>query len=439
MRRSRLIIILTFLLYPFFSFTQDILTLEDAIRIGLENSYSIQIARNNVEVAKNNNTLGNAGYLPSVGANINQNSSIQERYQENSDGTSASISGYPTYSFSSGAQLSWTLFDGFAMFVRKEKLELIEGQSDLFLRMEVENTIADIVYTYYTIALNQKLYNTYGEQLSLSRQRLLIAREKSKIGVGYELQELQAEVDFRADSTQYVSQRKQLINLKADLNQLLSREPNVDFQVNLSIPVPKTANANDIFLKVREFNPYLLNARLLSQIGELDYNEAKGSRYPTLNLTGAYNFSNIGTPDGLISVSRTYGPSLGVGASITLFNGFNSARRIKNAKILSKNQALNEENLILSLHNSAFKLVNDLNQAIDLVQVEERSVILAQRNADASWERYQLGAISDLELRESQNKLLDAQIRLFSAQINAQVAEIEIRTLTGDMGVFLNE
>lgn len=438
MKRSRFLIFIAFLLMPSLSFTQDLLTLDEAIRIGLENSYSIQIARNNIEISKNYNSLGNAGYLPRIDASINQNNNFQERYQENSDGTSSNLSGYPTYSLNSTIQMGWTVFDGFAMFIRKEKLELLEKQSDLYLRIEIENTIADIVYTYYNIALNQKLYNTYVEQLDLSKQRLIIAREKSKIGVGYELQELQAEVDFRADSTQYVSQRNRLVNLKADLNELLSREPSVNFEVALSIPVPQSAVANDIFLKVNEFNPYLLNARLFSQIGDLDYNEAKASRYPTVNLAGAYNFSRVGTPDGQVNLSRVHGPSLGIGASITLFNGFNASRRIKNAKIYSENQALSEENLILSLQNRAFKLVNDLNQAIDLVQVEERSVSLAQRNADASWERYRLGAISDLELRESQNKLLDAQIRLFSAQMNAQVAEIEIRTLTGDMGIFLN-
>jgi outer membrane protein TolC len=92
---------------------------------------------------------------------------------------------------------------------------------------------------------------------------------------------------------------------------------------------------------------------------------------------------------------------------------------------------------MLRLHSTAFKLVNELNQAIELVEIEEKSVSLAQRNVDASWEKYRLGAISDLELRESQNKLLDAQTRLISAQMNAQAAEIEIRSLTGDMSGFL--
>jgi outer membrane protein TolC len=128
---------------------------------------------------------------------------------------------------------------------------------------------------------------------------------------------------------------------------------------------------------------------------------------------------------------------VGIGASISLFNGFNANRRINNARILAENQRIKQDDLALRLKSAAFKMVNELNQAIDLVCVEEKSVSLALQNTEAAWERYRLGAISDLELRESQNKLLDAQTRLLQAQMNAQAAEIEIKTLTSEMEAFI--
>jgi outer membrane protein TolC len=417
--------------------SQEVLTIEEAIRIGLEKSYSIQIAQNNVEIASNNNTLGNAGYLPSLALNVNQSNNFQDRYQENSDETTSSISGYPTYSLSSAVQLNWTLFDGFSMFIQKEKLELFQAQSELLFLIEVENTIADIVYTYYNIALNEKLFRSYNEQLALSRQRLDVAREKSKIGVGYQLQELQAEVDFRADSAQLIRQRNRVVNLKADLNQLLIREADVNFSINMEIPVPKLVSVEEVYEKIINQNEAILNARITAQISELELSEAKSSRYPEINLFSSYNFSHTGTPEGQVQIYRTLGPTVGIGASISLFNGFNANRRINNARILAENQRIKQEDLALRLKSAAFKMVNELNQAIDLVCVEEKSVSLALQNTEAAWERYRLGAISDLELRESQNKLLDAQTRLLQAQMNAQAAEIEIRTLTSEMEAFI--
>lgn len=429
--------IFAFILFPIVVSSQDILTLEEAIRIGLENSFSIRIARNEADIAQNNNTIGNAGYLPRLDLNANQNNNFQNRYFEYEADDSSSDKGYRTHNIASGTQLEWTLFDGFAMFIRKEKLDVFAQQSDLQLRISIENAIANIVYTYYSIAFNENLYKSYKDQMGLSRERLAIAREKSNIGVGYELQELQSEVDYRADSARYMQQSNYLRNIKAELNRLLARQPSVNFRVNTTIPVPNPELSTDIYLKVQEQNSSMLFARLEARVSELEVGEAKALRHPTLNLVGAYNFSRTGTPNGLTQLSRIHGPSVGVGASFTLFNGYNINRRIKNAAIIAENQKINQEELELSLQNRAFQLVNDLNQAIELVLVEEESVKLAKRNAEAAWEKYQLGAISDIELRESQNKFLDAKTRLMSSQMTSQAAAIEIKTLTGDLSIFI--
>lgn len=435
MNSKRVLLLLLFL--PFVLKAQDVLTLDEAIRMGLDNSFAIRIARNNTEIAKNNNTLGNAGFLPSATLNASHNSSFQNREFEFDNGSSSSDAGYQTHNLGLGAQLGWTVFDGFAMFVRKDMLETFEQQSELQLRLSVEQTIARIVYTYYGIAYNENLCKSFRDQMELSRERLSIAREKSAIGVGYELQELQSEVDYRADSARYLQQANYVINLKAELNRLLTRQPQELFQVNTAIPVPEFEHQESVYQKVQEQNTGLQVARLQSKISSLEIKEAKSQRYPSVSLTGAYNFSHVGTPQGQTINSQLHGPVLGVGASFTLFNGFNISRRIKNAVILAENQTIRQEELELDLHNQVFRLVNDLNQAIELVKVEERSLELAKRNADAAWERYRLGAISDIELRESQNKLLEAQTRLTSAQMNSQIAAVEIRTLTGDLATLM--
>ncbi|HPF94486.1 MAG TPA: TolC family protein, partial [Tenuifilaceae bacterium] len=139
MKRSSFMSLLAVMLLPFVANSQDLLTLEEAIRIGLENSFSIRIARNEVDIARNNNTAGNAGLLPRLDVNVNHNNTFQNRQFEFEDDESQTDNGYNTHSLTSGAQLAWTLFDGFAMFIRKEKLDIYQQQSDLQLRLAVEN------------------------------------------------------------------------------------------------------------------------------------------------------------------------------------------------------------------------------------------------------------------------------------------------------------
>jgi outer membrane protein len=48
------------------------LTLKDAVEIALKNNYNIKLSQNNKTIAKNNVTLGNAGFLPVVTGDLAQ-------------------------------------------------------------------------------------------------------------------------------------------------------------------------------------------------------------------------------------------------------------------------------------------------------------------------------------------------------------------------------
>lgn len=62
------------------------LKLEDAVSVGLKSNFSILISNNDREIAKNNNTLGNAGFLPQLGADGVVNKSYQQNKTENATG-----------------------------------------------------------------------------------------------------------------------------------------------------------------------------------------------------------------------------------------------------------------------------------------------------------------------------------------------------------------
>src|SRR4051812_7501318 len=82
---------------------QERLSLQDAIGIALKNNYSILISGNNYEIAKNNNTVGNAGMLPSVEGVAGNNKTVNDTKQEFSDGRSIDKSGINTKNVNAGA------------------------------------------------------------------------------------------------------------------------------------------------------------------------------------------------------------------------------------------------------------------------------------------------------------------------------------------------
>ena len=66
---------LLFVIIGFSTQAQELLSLEDAVKIALENNYDIKIAKNNSKIDATNNNLANAGMLPSLNATRSTRSS----------------------------------------------------------------------------------------------------------------------------------------------------------------------------------------------------------------------------------------------------------------------------------------------------------------------------------------------------------------------------
>ncbi len=414
---------------------QDTLTLGEAIRIGLENNFSIRVAKNDFLISKNNNSLGNAGFLPNLSANAGDNLSIQNT-EKNLRAGGTESSDLNTTTLSGSVALNWTLFDGFSMFITRKQLGNLEKQGDLKLRMAVEDAVGSIIITFYELIQQQKQINSLEESLKLSRERLRIAKEKSKIGAGYQLLEIQADVDLHADSSNLLKQENIRLNLLVELNYLLGRDPGVKYEIR-EIPIGfSIQNTEDVLTGLNGQNAELLYDRLTLDNKELNIKYYQAGRYPKVGLTSSYGLYNYNYSAGGNLSQRIMGPAFGITASINLFNGFNLTRNIKNARIqLETQQVLYSQKDIL-LRSYVLKYLNDFNLAMALIKTEEVSMKLATQNLTIAMEKYKLGAISDFELREIQKKLLDSQSRYYSAQLLAKSAEIELKILSG---ILLND
>jgi outer membrane protein TolC len=61
------------------------------------------------------------------------------------------------------------------------------------------------------------------------------------------------------------------------------------------------------------------------------------------------------------------------------------------------------------------------------------NVAVARENVNIAFEKYKLGSINDIELREIQQKLIDAEYQLISSQFEAKKAEVELDRLSGEL------
>lgn len=130
-------------------------------------------------------------------------------------------------------------------------------------------------------------------------------------------------------------------------------------------------------------------------------------------------------------MQQRLGLNYGVTVGINIFDGMNRRREQRNARIQIDNQQLRVEDTELGLRADMSNLWMAYRNNIDLWQLEKENVVVAEENYSIAMDRYKLGDLSGIELREAQNSLLEAEERLSIAEYSIKVCEISLLQLSG--------
>jgi outer membrane protein len=412
---------------------QDTLTLQQAVDLGLKNNYSIIIARNTEQLSKNNNSLGNAGFLPQVNLNYNNTNGITNSRTVLASGITREGNSVNTNNTSANALVNWTVFDGFNMFINKNRLQELQKSGEWQARMNIENTVSEIIITYYSIVQQQKLLLVIRNAIELSTQRLNLTRQMKTIGSGTEQAILQAMVDVNADSTALLQQLVLIRNTKSDLNRLLSREITAEFDVMDNIAISQDLNYAELASRMEKENAQLLVARANMNIAQYAIRTYQSEYYPSVNLFGGYNYVKNQNPISAAPLNQSQGLTYGLTATINLFNGGTTKLNVQNSKVLLESNKLQYEDTKLLLQNQLYKSYNNYSINLQLYKIQKENVEIAKKDVEISMARYRLGNITDIDLRIIQQKLIDAENKLITSQYAAKQAEIELKRLSGQL------
>jgi len=412
---------------------QDTLSLEEVISIGMENNYNIKIARNDADIAQNNYTLGNAGFLPTVDVLASQNYDIQDSELNFASGDNQVVNGARSNNFNASALLNWTIFDGTRMFITYDRLAEIRQASQLDAQIVLENTIADISTAYYTVILEQERAEVLQNSVELSDERLRLARTQYEVGKASKLEFLAAQVDYNADTSALIQQKERLNDAKVNLNTLLARSPETTVVVPNQIDANLELSLEALREKALSTNPNLLLARRNQSISYLEMREFQADLLPQLSVNLGYNYATSEAEAGFVLGRRSNGVGYGISARMNLFDGFNRRRQIQNAQILIENSEQQMEQLKLQLNASLQTTFVDYTNSIILLDLEGENLNIAKETAEIALERYRLGRSNALELREAQVNAVEAESRLINAVYSTKIAEIELMRLSGQI------
>lgn len=414
--------------------SNGLLTKQEAIAQTLQNNFGITIAGNNLEIADNNQDILNSGYLPSLTGNAGASYDIQDQEVTFQDGSVNEVDGAETTRYNASLNLNYTLFDGLGRYWDYKAFKEQYDVSKLQVRETMETTILQMFSVYFEVARITENITVLEETFYNTERRLKRAGYAFEYGQNNKLDVLNAEVDLVTDSINILNARQLLVNTKRDLNVISNLDLQRDFSVDTTVVfIPQLVLEN--YIEVADtVNVRVLQAKRNKTILDYNYKASKSVYLPNVGLTGSYGWNEGNFPTTSFSqASTSTGFSAGVNLSWNLFDGGSGITSIKNAKIQIDNQESIIQQIEKEVNRDILNAQGDYQNRLTIYELQTQNVITAENNFERSNERYKLGQISSVELRQAQVNLLNAKTNKNLAKYQAKLAELQVLQLTGQL------
>tara|TARA_B100000780_G_scaffold54071_1_gene33770 strand:- start:155 stop:1429 length:1275 start_codon:yes stop_codon:yes gene_type:complete len=413
---------------------QKLVSVSEAIELALENNYGIKIISNNKEIAKNNASILNSGYLPTVSSSSGATFNRDNLEAEFANGESTALNGAKSSRYNASINLNYTLFDGLGRYYDYKRLKETYKLSELQARETIENTIAQLYVVYYNVAQVTENVTVLEKTLTISKDRITRASYQFEYGQGTMLNVLNAQVDINNDSINLINAKQQLVNTKRDLNVVLGNVISSEFRVDTTIDFKLNIDQNDLANKVKSNNVNLLQLDKNIIINTFIVKANKSGYLPSLGLTGSYGW-NKGNNNAasFVAVSTNTGLSGGLSLSWNLFDGGATATRVTNAKIELENRSLEKESMVIDIERNFNNAWDDYQNKLTIFQVQENNIITSTNNFNRTQEKYKLGQANSIEFRQAQLNLINSELNRNQAKYAAKIAELTVLQLSGEL------
>ena len=419
---------------------QNTITLEQAIQYGLTNSKDLAIAKNDVQIIKNTNHAGAAGLLPMINISSGYNGSVNDTELEfnsfldfGSDmGSEIEASEARSSTLNSSIGLTYRLFGGFSGIYTLNKFKNQNSIADNNIRYQVENKILEIIQQYYDLLNQQDIHSTFKTSYNISLDRYQQALEKHNYGAISKLDLLNAEVDLNQNK---INLEEAMINLHSSRQRMslligvpestISLKHDFNFNYNLKL--------DDLIKQTKSNNTSIIISELNYKVSEYELKIAKSSFSPNIDFFSSYSYSNVQSETSFISKQNNYGLVAGLNVEIPIFSANMRRKAFKSAKINLESKELSRKQIQETIITALTTAYYNYSESLDNLDLLKKNLKTIEKTAQISRDLYDSGQLSNLEYRESQMLLDQAEIN-YSAKLSAtKIQEYIIYQLSGQL------
>ena len=410
-------------------YSQNRLSLSDALAIALKNSYNIQLAKNNLEIASINNSVGVAGGLPTVTATLNDVENITSINQQFPDpARNVNRTGVASNNLNANVTAGIILFNGFRVKAAQQRLAELQKMNQDMLNAQIQGTMAAVMTSYYDVVRQQNLMNTIDKSIEVSQQRIDIIKSRKEVGLAKNADLYQAQIDLNALVQTKQAQQLVIDQGKTNLLSLIFVSPDTTVVIKDTIVVDnqiKFSQIKSLALK----NPQISAAEQQIKINELLERETAALRVPTLRGSTGFNLSNTKSAAGFILENRSYGPFLGINLAIPIYNGLINKKQQQVAEMNTRNAKVQRDQFLLNIETGAVATYQAYTNTLAQLKTAKENQLLSKQLLDLVMQRFQLGQATIVDVKLAQQSFENESYRLVNLSFTAKVAEIELKRL----------
>lgn len=397
---------------------QESLSLDDALRLALQNNGLARAALAETDAADARLAAARANLYPSIDL-----SSSTTRTRIEGGGATAD-----TTQRQNGFGLEWLLLDNGQREVRIRQSSRTAEATRQSTRDTVRRVLFQTARAYYEVLRRKELLQVADTAVRRAETLLEVAKAQAEVGAAPQKDVLQAEADLANARVQQIQARNALRLAETDLKRLIgweAQKPLPDLTAPDAPPTPDPAlSVEQLWQRARLQRPDLRDAELRLQISRLGLDAARLNSLLRLQIS-ARGFREY-EPN-----SRTQG-SISIVASYPLFDGGLTRANLREAEASLQSAQFRLQQAERDAYAEVESALLSIREASERLEASRIAVAAAQRNFDAAQESLREGVGTIVEVLTAQLALITAETNLVQATYDAAVAELQLRLATGE-------
>ncbi|MCM1032192.1 MAG: TolC family protein [Odoribacter sp.] len=301
---------------------------------------------------------------------------------------------------------------------RSSRLDLVNQVKNAYYALQLALDSRRVVQESYDMA--ELTYKTYSRRF--------------EVGDASEYEVLRTSVALKNIEPEIIQCDIEIRRARLQLAILMGIDVNTPFEIEGSLAEYESTMYDDVMNLSSDLssNTSLIMNSIETRTLERTLSVQKASWYPTVALTGNYNWMSSSNGSPFKNFRWTPYSIVGLSVSIPLYQGGQRYNRIKQARIQLDEMAYVRENLTNTLNSQVAIAIDNIRLNVKQIASSNESVGEASRAHDIQVRSFDIGATTYLDLRDSELSLTRARLAYYQAIYNYLVAGSDLELLLGN-------